>query len=70
MSAVVAVTVVSEPNRTYTNTADELVTTTLSPPPVNGMFAETLVAAMLTVPVGRKGLTEPIGMTEKPFLCR
>lgn len=62
MSAVVAVTVRSEPNRMKASVLVVLVATTESPPPDNGEFVETLPTDTLTVPVGRKGLTEPSGM--------
>jgi len=63
MSARDAVTVGSEPNLTYAKALVVLVTTTESPPPDSGAFAETLPTDTLIVPVGRKGLTEPSGMT-------
>src|SRR4051812_16936045 len=44
-----------------------LVTATESRPPVKGAFAETLLVGRLTVPVGRKGLTEPSGVPIAPF---
>jgi hypothetical protein len=69
MSAVEAATVGSEPNLTYAKTFVVLVTTTESPPPDRGAFAETLPTDTLIVPVGRNGLTEPSGMTIVLF-CR
>jgi hypothetical protein len=62
MSAVEAVTVESDPNRIYARALVVLVTTTVSPPPDRGAFAETLPTDMLIVPVGRNGLTEPSGI--------
>jgi hypothetical protein len=62
MSLVDAATVGSEPNLIYAKPVVAFVTTTESPPPVSRTFADTLPADTLTVPVGRKGLTEPSGM--------
>jgi hypothetical protein len=68
MSVVLATTVASEPNLTYARTLAVFVTTTVSPPPDSVTFAEALLAARLTVPVGRNGLTEPFGMAKEPPL--
>jgi hypothetical protein len=62
MSAVEAMTVESEPNLIYASALVVLVTTTESPPPDSGAFAETLPTDTLMVPVGRNGLTEPNGI--------
>jgi hypothetical protein len=62
MSALEAVTVISEPNRTYPKEIVALVTTTESAPPDKGALDETLLTDTLTVPVGRNGLTEPRGI--------
>jgi len=62
MSEVEAEIVGSEPNLTNTNAFAEFVTTTESPPPVNNTLTDTLPTGTPTVPVGRKGLTEPSGM--------
>jgi hypothetical protein len=68
MSVVVATTVAFEPNLINPKTLDVLVTTTLSPPPASGAFVETLPAATVTVPVGRNGLIEPLGMAMEPSI--
>jgi hypothetical protein len=68
ISDTAAATVESEPNRIYARLAVVLVTTTVSPPPDSGTFADRALTETLTVPVGRKGLTEPSGMVI--FLCR
>jgi hypothetical protein len=57
-----AVNVGSDPNRIYAKFVDVLVTTTESPPPDNGTLADAAPTDTLTVPVGRKGLTEPSGI--------
>jgi hypothetical protein len=62
MSNVEAVTVGSDPNRMYAKFVDVLVTTIESPPPDNGTLADVAPTDTLTVPVGRKGLTEPSGI--------
>ena len=62
MSLLVAVTVASDPNRTKIKEVDGIVTTTGSPPPDKAMLLALVVAVVLTVPVGRKGLIEPIGI--------
>jgi hypothetical protein len=62
MSDMEAVRVGSEPNRIYARLVAVLVTTTESPPPDSGTFADPVPTDTLTVPVGRKGLTEPSGM--------
>jgi hypothetical protein len=62
MSAVDAMMVGSEPNLIYARALVVLVTTTESPPPDRGAFAETLPTDTFIVPVGRNGLTEPSGM--------
>jgi hypothetical protein len=68
MSTVDAVTVGSEPNLIYASALVVFVTTTESPPPERGAFEEALPTDTLIVPVGRKGLTEPIGMRLYPFV--
>jgi hypothetical protein len=69
MSDVEAVTVGSDPNRIYTRLVVVFVTTTESPPPDNGTFADAAPTDTLTVPVGRKGLTEPSGIVIS-LVCR
>jgi len=67
ISAVVAATVASEPNRTYARAVVVFVTTTVSPPPISGMLEDVEPLVTETVPVGRKGLTEPSGMSVTRF---
>jgi hypothetical protein len=43
-----------------------LVTTTESPPPASGTLAEVVPALTETVPVGRKGVTDPVAITVSP----
>jgi hypothetical protein len=62
MSLVVTVTVASDPNRTKIKEVDGFVATTVSPPPGKAVLLAVVVAVKLTVPVGRKGLIEPIGI--------
>jgi hypothetical protein len=62
ISDIEAATVESEPNRIYAKLAVVLVTTTVSPPPDSRTLADTALTETLTVPVGRKGLTEPSGI--------
>jgi hypothetical protein len=69
ISAVDATTVASEPNLIYTRAFVVFVTTTESPPPDRGAFAETLPTDTPIVPVGRNGLTEPRGIAILLF-CR
>ncbi len=64
MSIAEAITVESAPNRMNAIAVEVFVTITESPPPVRGTFADVLVPTRLTVPVGRKGLTEPCGMVD------
>lgn len=62
-----ATTVASAPNFMKTRAADVFVTTTESPPPIKSAFAEVTPADRLTEPVGRNGLTEPMGMRISPL---
>jgi hypothetical protein len=64
MSPVAAAMDGSEPKRIYANAVAALVTTTESPAPDRGVFADTLPTDTPTVPVGRKGLTEPSGIAD------
>ena len=64
MSMAEAMTVESAPNRMKAIAVEVFVTTTESPPPAKGTFEDVLVPTRLTVPVGRKGLTEPSGMVD------
>jgi hypothetical protein len=66
ISARVATTLLSDPNLTYANDADILVTTTESPPPASATLAEAVVAPKETVPVGRNGIIEPIAIVFRP----
>jgi hypothetical protein len=66
ISDVDTTTVESEPNRMYARLVVVLVTTTESPPPDRATFEETAPAETPTVPVGRNGLMEPIGMVNTP----
>jgi hypothetical protein len=62
MSFVVAATDGSDPKRIKATDDEVLVTTAVSPPPANATFAAVVVADIPTVPEGRKGLVEPIGI--------
>ena len=62
MSRTDAVNVGSDPKRIYAKLAVAFVTTTVSPPPDSATFDDALLAETETVPVGRKGLMEPIGI--------